>query len=177
MTAALKTPFQRSYWVVPGKLMAGYYPGAQVRTDAQEKLDAMVAAGIRHAVNLMEENETGHQGEPFVPYEATFKARGISSVRMPIPDMSTPSVDEMRAILDDIDQAVAAGAPTYVHCWGGKGRTGTAVGCYLVRHGIAQPDRAVEHIKELQALCGGKLSPSPENDRQRQFVAAWKAGQ
>lgn len=47
--------------------------------------------------------------------------------------MRTPTVDQMRAILDAIDRA--AGSIVYVHCWGGHGRTGTVAGCYLVRHG------------------------------------------
>ena len=173
----LKTPFQRSYWVVPGKLMAGYYPGAPTTVEAASKLEGLVEAGIRHIVNLMEETEKGHKGEPFVPYQAPFTARGINCTRMPIKDMQTPSAEEMIAILDDIDKSIAAGAPTYVHCWGGKGRTGTVVGCWLVRHGMAQPERAVDRIKDLQAHCGGKLAPSPENDEQRDFVRAWKAGQ
>ncbi|GAC1327064.1 MAG: hypothetical protein NVSMB17_00600 [Candidatus Dormibacteria bacterium] len=172
----LKTPYERSYWVVPGKLMAGCYPGDKSTEVAQQKLEGMVASGIRHSVNLMEEGESGHQGEPFVPYEVLFGARGIRCTRMPIRDMDIPSAEEMREILDNIDASIAAGAPTYVHCWGGKGRTGTVVGCYLVRHGIAVPDRAVERIQDLQAHSRG-LSPSPENDRQRGFVRAWKPGQ
>ena len=171
------TPFQRSYWVVPGKLLAGCYPGDKTSSGAQAKLEGMVSSGIRHVVNLMEEGETDRQGHPFVPYEAPFAARGINTVRMPIRDFGIPSVAEMAAILDNLDAAIAAGTPSYVHCWGGKGRTGTVVGCYLVRHGLTAPDRAVERIQELQALCHGSLSPSPENDRQRRFVADWRPGQ
>jgi hypothetical protein len=29
MTEILKVPFNRSYWVVPGKLLAGCYPGSE----------------------------------------------------------------------------------------------------------------------------------------------------
>ena len=177
MTAGPPTAFQRSYWVIPGKLMADCYPGAKTAAEAQEKLNGMVAAGIRHTVSLMEEGETGRHGEPFVPYEAPFRSRGINCVRMPIRDMNIPSVDEMRAILDGIDSGIAAGTPTYVHCWGGKGRTGTVVGCYLIRHGLAQPASAVDRITELQAMTNGTLSPSPENERQRRFVAEWMPGQ
>ena len=39
-------------------------------------------------------------------------------------------------ILDDLDQALADGHRVYLHCFGGIGRTGTVVGCYLVRHGM-----------------------------------------
>ncbi|MFN2463895.1 MAG: hypothetical protein ABR573_08355 [Candidatus Dormibacteria bacterium] len=177
MTASVPVPYERSYWVVPGKLLAGCYPGDKSTEVAREKLEGMLRVGIRASVNLMEEGESSHQGEPVVPYEAPFQARGIKCARMPIRDEDIPSVAEMTEILDLTDQLIAAGSPTYVHCWGGKGRTGTAVGCWLVRHGIAQPDRAVEMIQSLQAHTHGTLAPSPENDLQRGFVAAWKAGQ
>lgn len=116
----VKTPFERSYWVVPGKFIAGCYPGDRDPELAAAKLEGMVGAGIRHVVNLMEETEFGHQGVPFVPYQPTFAARGINCVRMPIKDQHTPSRQEMVAILDDIDRAIAAGATTYVHCWGAR---------------------------------------------------------
>lgn len=172
----LKTPYQRSYWVTPGKLLAGYYAGALTTDEAARKVEGLLEAGIRHVVNLMDEAERGHQGEPFVPYQAAFSARGVSGVRMPIKDMHTPSMDEMIAILDDIDESIAAGAPTYLHCWGGKGRAGTVVGCWLIRHGMVQPGLAVDRIKDLQAQCNGALAPSPENDEQRDFVRGWEAG-
>ena len=50
--------------------------------------------------------------------------------------MATPGVGVMKRILDDVDEAIAGGGLTYVHCWGGIGRTGTVVGCWLVRHGL-----------------------------------------
>ena len=35
------------------------------------------------------------------------------------------------------------GRKVYVHCWGGVGRTGTVVGCYLVRQGEREADPTV----------------------------------
>ena len=169
-------PFQRSYWVVPAKLLAGCYPGDSVSAEADEKLDGLASAGICHVVNLMEEDETNRQGKPFVPYQPEFLARGIECVRIPIRDFSIPTVETMRAILDDIDAAIGGGAPTFVHCWGGRGRTGTVVGCYLVRHGIHPPEHALAAITELQAGCGGTLSPSPESEPQRELVRHWTPG-
>jgi protein-tyrosine phosphatase len=170
------TPFLRSYWVVTGSLLAGCYPGDSVPAEADKKLDGLASAGILHVVNLMEEGETNRQGEPFVPYQPHFLARGIDCVRIPIQDFSTPTVDHMRVILDDIDAAIGGAAPTFVHCWGGRGRTGTVVGCYLVRHGLRHPEHALGAITELQAGCAGTLSPSPESEPQREFVRHWTPG-
>jgi protein-tyrosine phosphatase len=177
LTSSIRTPFKSSYWVVPRELMAGYYPSAPSSAEATGKLAAMEKAGIRHVVNLMEPSERNWDGEPFRPYETAFAARGISCARMPIIDVSIPSVAEMTAILDDIDGSIADGAPVYVHCRGGKGRTGAAVGCWLIRHGLAKPEDAVARIAELQGPARGLLSPSPETEEQRAFVRDWSHGQ
>ena len=80
----------------------------------------------------------------------------------------------MVTILDRIDQALADGRPVYVHCWGGKGRTGTVVGCYLVRHGIAEVKAALRLIQEMRCNDPRAHEPSPETKEQSQFVLHWK---
>ena len=50
----------------------------------------------------------------------------------------------MRAILDLIESAITAEAPVYVHCWGGIGRTGTVVCCWLVERGLSGEQALVE---------------------------------
>jgi protein-tyrosine phosphatase len=172
-----KVPFQRSYWVAAAKLLAGVYPGAPTADEAMLKLDALYDVGIRHVVSLMAESETNWQGEPFRPYEQEFAARGITCVRLPLADGGVPAVDEMTRVLNAIDEALTEGTRTYVHCWGGKGRTGTVVGCWLVRHRVAPTDEAVALIQVLQADCDGTLSPSPETTAQRNFVGEWLPGQ
>jgi hypothetical protein len=37
----LFTPYPRSYWVMPGRLLAGYYPGAPDPVEAAGKLQAL----------------------------------------------------------------------------------------------------------------------------------------
>ena len=51
--------------------------------------------------------------------------------------MSVPrSAEAVATILGAIDVALAQGRTVDVHCWGRIGRTGAAVGCWLVRHGL-----------------------------------------
>ena len=78
----------------------------------------------------------------------------------------------MRTILDAIKNAVARGKNVYVHCWGGIGRTGTAVGCYLVRHGMAAPDALVAIARWREGTPDGHRR-SPENDAQENFILTW----
>lgn len=61
-------PFPRSYWVVPGLLLAGEFPGAHTEAKAREKLGRLVDVGIRQIINLMQPDETDHSGKPFTGY-------------------------------------------------------------------------------------------------------------
>ena len=44
----------------------------------------------------------------------------------------------------DLTQRDEGLEPVYVHCWGGIGRTGTVVGCWLVRHGMTGDEALAE---------------------------------
>jgi len=61
-------PFPRSYWVEPGKLLAGCYPDEDDE-ESRRKLRGLVDCGIRQVVALMETDEKDYHGNPFVPYE------------------------------------------------------------------------------------------------------------
>lgn len=39
-------PFPRSYWVVPGLLLAGEYPGSKDRQEATQKIRGLLKCGI-----------------------------------------------------------------------------------------------------------------------------------
>jgi len=180
---SVRKPFPRSYWVVPGALCVGAYPGDPDSGVGEEKLAALLNLGICHVVNLMEAQETDHHGRLFLEYGEKFRQltsrRGMdaSVARFPIRDVSVPSRELMRSILDDIDTSTARGCPVYVHCWGGKGRTGTVVGCYLARHGIATGKKALAMIERLRQHDPRAHEPSPETSAQRAMVVSWEKGE
>lgn len=176
----LVPPHPRSYWA-GDRLLAGCYPGDRDLTVARKKLAAILGAGVTHFVSLMEADEVGHWGVPFTPYEALAReaAGGVEPevVRHPIVDQSIPTPAEMQETLDRLDAIRAAGGTAYVHCWGGKGRTGTVIACWLIRHGIATPEGAVAHLQTLLGPEPSLFFETPETREQRAFVAAWKEGQ
>ena len=61
-------------------------------------------------------------------------------VRKPTVDYSILTKSEMIEILDLIDSAVAERRQVVIRCWDGVGRTGTVVGCYLVRQDLSEED-------------------------------------
>ncbi len=63
--------------------------------------------------------------------------------------MGRTDTTTMTAILKVIQQSIQAKRCVYVHCWGGHGRTGMVVGCWLREQGMA-PEEALKRIQELR---------------------------
>ena len=79
----------------------------------------------------------------------------------------------MREIQQLIAASLAGGHVIYVHCYGGIGRTGTVVGCYLVEQGSTGEEalRTIRHLRKNTPSAGIR---SPETVDQRSFVENWK---
>jgi len=80
----------------------------------------------------------------------------------------------MRSILDAVVLSLQADRPVYLHCFGGVGRTGTAVCCWLLRHGAAKPHNVVKLLHDLrQADHETRDRKAPETNEQIAFVEEW----
>ncbi len=171
-------PTNRSYWVVEDRLAAGAYPGEKGRTDFERVpniITELLGAGINRFVNLTED-EPGGGDEHLNRYDRDVEDAAVIA-RHPIVDVSIPTDEEMADTLDAIDGYLTEGRSVYVHCWGGQGRTGTVIGCWMVRHGLVAPDEAVDVLKRLRrGDLGAGHRPSPHTYQQIDFVEAWKVG-
>jgi protein-tyrosine phosphatase len=68
---------------------------------------------------------------------------------------------------------LAQGQNVYVHCWGGVGRTGAIICCWLARHGY-DGAAAVEKLRELWKACPkSRLRSSPETFEQERYILDW----
>jgi hypothetical protein len=167
-------PISESYWVEPNRFLAGEYPGSFNLETARRRMDKFLEAGITTFIDLTQSHE-------LVPYEAVLKEQAqaygliVTNERISIRDYGTPPLETMTRILNTIDNALASGQRVYVHCWGGVGRTGTTVGCYLVRHGKTG-EQALNQIAEWwQEVPKHVTHPhSPETDEQREFIRNWR---
>ena len=175
-------PFDRSYWVLPGRLLAGYVPVKPDPAGTRRQLRSLLQQGIRTFVNLMHDNEQNYDGAVIPGYERELAeeaaALGVAATahRLSIVDLDVPTPAHMQRVLDVLDASLAAGQPAYVHCWGGRGRTGTVVGCFLARHGYATGQRALDFVQHLRRTDAKADTKSPETPAQCQFVREWPAG-
>lgn len=159
-------PISRCYWVEPGRLLAGEYPGGRDTASSMARLVRFRSTGIELFVDLTEELEVD-------PYAHLLD--GTRHERRPIPDFGTARTGAYRTTLDLVDEALAAGGRVYVHCQGGRGRTGTVVGCWLVRHGQDGGD-AIGRIAQLRRGTPDRSSTSPETAEQRRVIEGWRLG-
>ena len=168
-----KLPIPESYWVEENRLLAGEYPGGYDTETARRRMDAFLEAGVTTFIDLTQPHE-------LIPYESVLEEEAkiyginVSYQRIPIRDFDIPSSATMTAILNTIDKAISEGNCVYVHCWGGVGRTGMVVGCYLVRHGNTN-EQAIEKVNQLYKTRPSNFHHprSPETDQQVEFIRNW----
>jgi atypical dual specificity phosphatase len=121
LNTILERPIPNSYWATTLLLACEYpwCPGV-----AKQKIEALLAAGVRTFIDLTEVNE-------LLAYKSYLSERaeaGLTDIeyhRFPIVDRSLPeSVEYMGNILEVLKDNEQRGRITAVHCRGGIGRTG-----------------------------------------------------
>jgi hypothetical protein len=153
-------------YLVAGGLLAGAYPGDPDPSIRADRLGRLRGAGVDLFVDLTEPGEL----EPYAHLLG-----GARHERRPITDFGVTSRERYREILDLVDGARDAGQGVYVHCFGGVGRTGTVVGCWLVRHGLDGGD-PIGRIAQLRQGLADAWARSPQTEEQRRVVRGWRRG-
>ena len=168
MSATAPTPLPNSYWVLPGRLLAGEHPAGPTPEATRERLGRLLGAGIECFVDLTEPTETE-------AYDGALPL-SIEYQRKPIPDHGLPERREhMLEILGCLREALRERKPVYVHCRAGIGRTGMVVGCLLAEEGAAE---ALEALNRLwrQSERSREWERVPETDAQAEYIRLWQPG-
>jgi ADP-ribosyl-[dinitrogen reductase] hydrolase len=168
-------PNGNTYWVMPPKFLAGEYPGDKDPVKARKKIKQFLAAGIRHFIDLTELDDK------LAPYEAILSEEARNSriiaiyQRFPIRDNSVPRDSaHLAEILLAIDSRIREGGAVYLHCWGGVGRTGLVVACWLQEHGRAPVDALAELSAKWRIVEKIYRKPeSPETQEQVDWIKSW----
>ncbi len=178
-----RRPIPDSY-VLPGNTVAaGAYPGSPPGTpnaDALSKLASFLDAGITTFIDLTGPDNALEDYATAAHQLAATRNLHITHERFHILDMHSCDAAQMNTILDAIDSAIADKRGVYVHCWGGVGRTGMVIGCWLVRHGKTGT-QALDDVQQLfrtmppEKWERHKHTGSPQTDRQRAMVRDWAA--
>jgi len=167
-------PIPESYWVLPDQFLAGESPGQFDEAQTDQRLDALLKAGFDTFIDLKHPDErASYVG--LLKTRAHADGRKISYHNFPILDGGLPDRTEMLRTLDAIDSALSNGNKVYLHCWAGVGRTGTVVGCYLVRHGRTGLEALEQIARWWQDVPKRRYFPrSPETAEQGKFILAWR---
>jgi ADP-ribosylglycohydrolase len=164
----MKLPIPNSYWVEPGRLLAGEHPHGGNPDATRARIADMLAAGVRHFIDLTEPRE--------LPSYSGHLPDGVSYASFALPDHDVPRTTEsMRAVQLALERCLAAGGGVYVHCRAGIGRTGMAIGCYLREQG-EPPHAALSELNRLwqQNARAAQWLSIPETEEQEQYILDWQ---
>src|SRR5262245_40215360 len=90
-------PLRGSYWVLPGQLLAGEYPGEVDPELTGKRLRALIAGGIRTFVDLTDEGELNEDAKIIPAYRTILRqiseedAIQTTYANIPIEDQGVPS--------------------------------------------------------------------------------------
>jgi len=166
-------PISESYWVEPGQFLAGEYPARFDAERTRKRIDALIEAGFDAFIDLTQDGETFPYKDILLEQAEVYAVK-VTHQRFAIGDFGLPTSRQMKEILDTIEASLQAGRKIYLHCWGGIGRTGTTVGCYLVRQGKSA-EAALEQLATWwRDVPKSQIHPrSPETQEQVNFIRSW----
>lgn len=160
--------FVHAWWVEPGRLLAGEYPGHPDPARARLKVNLLVDAGVRTFVDLTTPADLLDPYKPLVDEIADARRLDVRHEMFPIPDLGVVDDSEYDTITTAIEHELERGG-VYLHCWGGIGRTGTVVGCVLADEGLTY-NQVLARLGELRRGSRKEARQAPEMPVQHDLI-------
>jgi protein tyrosine/serine phosphatase len=124
-----------------GCLNEKFYRGAQPREEDYADLAAM---GVKTVIDLQKSGENREQ--------AMVEANGMKFYRIGMSDKSQPSSEQAELFLKIVNDP--ANQPVFVHCAGGRHRTGAMSAIYRMTHDGWNADQAFQEMKQYDFEYG-----------------------
>jgi hypothetical protein len=163
------------FWVVPGRLLAGGWPGGETREEIRQHLGVLLDAGINVFINLVPESEMG--SEPHLKRYDRFgnalaRERGnyFYMVNFPCATGSSPGPDKIASIITLIKDSMASGYGVYVHSNAGMDRVLIALAAFVVRERMARRGSEVSFVQDLMRRSGTYRELPEGTPEQRSFL-------
>lgn len=164
--AFISRPLFQSFYLGERNIYAGEYPGDKYGEKAEDKIRQMTHFGVRHYIDLTEEGE-------LVPY-AHLLPKDATYTRFPIRDCGIPSsLDAVEGMLNHIRElSKRDDGYVYIHCWGGVGRTGTIVACYLAKESFETTMKNLRYRFSEMPKSANRVTPDTKEQENfiRQYV-------
>jgi protein tyrosine/serine phosphatase len=121
-----------------GRINPNFYRGAQPR--GRDYVD-LASLGVKTVINLASDDAD--------PAEQSMSERaGLRYVQIPMTTHQAPTADQIARFLAIVNDP--ASQPVYVHCVGGRHRTGVMTAGYRMTHDGWSADRAFQEMKQYK---------------------------
>ena len=137
-----------------GQINEHYYRGGQPKGD---DFRALAALGVKLMIDLAREGDRGE--------EANAKAAGIRFIRIPMTTRQPPSAEVIATFLALVNDP--ANQPVYVHCMGGRHRTGVMTAIYRMTMDRWNSARAFAEMKRY------KFGPDFLHPEFKRFISSY----
>jgi len=121
-----------------GRIDANYYRGAQ--PEGRDYTD-LAALGIKTVINLTSDDASADE-------QGMVEHAGMKYLQIPMTTHAVPTIAQLAEFFKVVNDP--ASQPVYVHCVGGKHRTGVMTAAYRINHDGWTADQAFKEMKQFK---------------------------
>jgi len=121
-----------------GRIDANYYRGAQ--PEGRDYTD-LAALGIKTVINLTSDDASADE-------QGMVEHAGMKYLQIPMTTHAVPTIAQLAEFFKVVNDP--ASQPVYVHCVGGKHRTGVMTAAYRMTHDGWTSDKAFAEMKQFK---------------------------